>query len=170
MAYQPPPPQPQSYGYNPQGAQYPQVTYANWGYRVASYLIDSLIASVPVLIAYVIIIGATAASSSGPNPAAPSGFVLVVVIVLYLASIGVAIWNVCIRQGRTGQTLGKQAVGTRLISMQTGRPIGGLMAFLRAVCHIVDGLPCYLGFLWPIWDTQRQTFADKIVNTVVVKT
>ena len=25
-----------------------------------------------------------------------------------------------------------------------------------------------IGFLWPIWDSKRQTFADKIMNTVVV--
>jgi uncharacterized RDD family membrane protein YckC len=55
--------------------------------------------------------------------------------------------------------------------MQDGQPVGGGIAFVRDLCHILDGLPCILlpiGFLWPIWDSRRQTFADKIVNTVVV--
>ncbi|MDQ1539752.1 MAG: hypothetical protein QOH29_478, partial [Actinomycetota bacterium] len=26
----------------------------------------------------------------------------------------------------------------------------------------------YLGYLWPLWDSKRQTFADKILKTVVV--
>jgi hypothetical protein len=42
------------------------------------------------------------------------------------------------------------------------------MAFVRDLAHILDALPCYIGFLWPIWDSKRQTFADKIMNTVVV--
>ena len=32
----------------------------------------------------------------------------------------------------------------------------------------LDSLVCYLGFLFPLWDAKRQTFADKIIHTVVV--
>ena len=35
--------------------------------------------------------------------------------------------------------------------------------------HVLDSLPCYLGYLWPLWDAKRQTFADKIMSTVVVE-
>jgi hypothetical protein len=42
------------------------------------------------------------------------------------------------------------------------------MAFVRQICHILDALPCYLGFLWPLWDRKCQTFADKIMHTLVV--
>jgi hypothetical protein len=41
------------------------------------------------------------------------------------------------------------------------------MAFVRDLAHIVDSLACYLGWLWPLWDAKRQTFADKLVKTVV---
>src|SRR5262249_23073126 len=86
-----------------------------------------------------------------------------------LGSLIIGVWNLFIRQGRTGKSLGKQAVGTMLVSAQTGQPIGARMAFLRQTCHIVAALPCYIGFLWPLWDSRRQTFADKIVNSVVVR-
>jgi hypothetical protein len=33
----------------------------------------------------------------------------------------------------------------------------------------LDSLACYVGWLWPIWDSKRQTFADKIMKTVVVR-
>jgi len=47
-----------------------------------------------------------------------------------------------------------------------GNPQGvGLLLYLLSL----DGLPCYLGYLWPLWDSKRQTFADKIVGTVVVR-
>jgi hypothetical protein len=42
------------------------------------------------------------------------------------------------------------------------------MAFVRDICHFVDAITCLVGFLFPLWDAQRQTLADKIVRTVVV--
>jgi uncharacterized RDD family membrane protein YckC len=33
---------------------------------------------------------------------------------------------------------------------------------------VLDGF-CYVGYLWPLWDDKRQTFADKILGTVVVE-
>ncbi len=42
------------------------------------------------------------------------------------------------------------------------------MSFVRAILHILDALPCLIGYLWPLWDSKRQTFADKIMGTVVI--
>ena len=50
---------------------------------------------------------------------------------------------------------------------QDGQPVGVLMAFVRELAHVVDGI-LYLGYLWPLWDQKRQTFADKICPTVVL--
>jgi len=99
---------------------------------------------------------------SGPGPVA-----LTVSILLLLASFGVTIYNRWIRQGRTGQSWGKQALELRLLGEETGQPIGGGMAFVRDLAHFLDSLPCNLGWLWPLWDTKRQTFADKVIKTVV---
>ena len=41
-------------------------------------------------------------------------------------------------------------------------------AILRALAHFLDGLVCAIGFLFPLWDTKKQTFADKIAKTVVI--
>lgn len=82
--------------------------------------------------------------------------------------LGVDIWNRWIKGGTTGQTIGRGVVGTRLISEKTGQPIGVGMAFVRDLAHIVDAVICYVGFLFPLWDSKRQTLADKIVGTVVV--
>ena len=48
---------------------------------------------------------------------------------------------------------------------QTGRPIGGGLAFGRELAHVLDGF-FYIGYLWPLWDAKRQTFADKVCGTV----
>ena len=35
----------------------------------------------------------------------------------------------------------------------------------RWFAHIVDSLVCYIGWLMPLWDSERQTIADKLVGT-----
>ena len=40
------------------------------------------------------------------------------------------------------------------------------MAFVRDLCHIIDQVICYIGYLFPLWDAKRQTLADKIMTTV----
>ncbi len=77
-------------------------------------------------------------------------------------------YNRVFQAGQTGQSLGKRIVHLKLISESTGAPIGPGMAFVRDICHILDSLACYIGWLFPIWDAKRQTFADKIVSTVVI--
>jgi len=77
--------------------------------------------------------------------------------------------EILIRQGSSGQTVGKQALGLKLVGADTGQPIGAGKTFLRQLTHILDGAACYIGYLWPLWDEKRQTFADKINNTYVIK-
>jgi uncharacterized RDD family membrane protein YckC len=79
------------------------------------------------------------------------------------------VWNYCIKQGRTGYTVGKGVLGIKLIKQDTGQPMGAGLSFVRQIAHVVDAIPCYLGYLWPLWDAKRQTFADKIMNTVVIE-
>lgn len=86
-----------------------------------------------------------------------------------LALVALAIWQL-IREGRTGQTVGKQALGIRLVRESDGQPLGVGMAFVRRLAHFLDSLACYLGWLWPAWDAKRQTFADKVCGSIVIRT
>lgn len=86
---------------------------------------------------------------------------------LVLAALAWALYNAYL-QGSTGQSVGKGLVGTRLLREQDGQVIGGGLGIGRYFLHILDALPFYLGFLWPLWDGKKQTFADKIVKSVVV--
>ncbi|MFE3163496.1 RDD family protein [Streptomyces sp. NPDC059224] len=158
-------PQQQGYGYPQQQPGYPQQggygypqqgygatpPYANWGQRFLGTLVDGLVFLVPYIL---VLVGAK---------------VKALLFIGFLAIIAVAIWQL-IQEGRTGQTVGKKALGIRLVKEETGQPIGVGMAFVRRIAHIVDGLPCYLGWLWPAWDAKRQTFADKICGTIVIRT
>jgi uncharacterized RDD family membrane protein YckC len=94
------------------------------------------------------------------------GFVMMTIG--YSAAFAFQIWNSIFRQGRTGASLGKQWMAIEVLSEENGRPIGALMTFVRQMVHIVDSLPCYAGYLWPLWDEKRQTFADKFMKTMVL--
>jgi uncharacterized RDD family membrane protein YckC len=121
--------------------------YADWPKRAQSGLIDYVgLYIVAILLSRV---------SSG------LGFLV------WVISLAWALYNAYLG-GQTGQSYGKKIAGTRLISEATGAPIGGGLGIGRWFVHILDYLPCLLGFLWPLWDSKRQTFADKILNTAVV--
>jgi len=137
------------------GYGYGAPPYASWITRVGAYLVDAL----PTWV--LIGIGAALRGHGGAGAA--------IGLIFYLASPGWVGYNRWYRAGTTGQSLGKSATNVRLINEQTGRPIGGGMAFVRDLCHLVDAIICYVGFLFPLWDAKRQTLADKIVSTVVVK-
>jgi len=126
----------------------PTYQYSDWISRVGAYLIDVG----PIIVVSIII------SFAHSFP---------LTTVFWLASIGYSLWNRWIMGGQ-GQSLGKKVVGMRLVSEETGQPIGTLNAFLRDICHFVDSIICYVGFLFPLWDAKRQTLADKIMRTVVV--
>ncbi|HWM36524.1 MAG TPA: RDD family protein [Streptomyces sp.] len=147
-------PQQAAYGYNP-GMQ---PAYANWLYRVGATLLDGLIVGAPY--------GILAAIGAGIGPETAAGVIFA--LLGFLALIGLGLWMIY-QEGTTGQTPGKKIVGTRLLGEATGQPIGFGMAFARRLAHILDSLPCYLGWLWPLWDDKKQTFADKICSTVVVR-
>jgi uncharacterized RDD family membrane protein YckC len=89
--------------------------------------------------------------------------------IFLLLALVVQGYNRWFQAGKTGQSWGKKVVGIRLVSEQTGQPIGAGMAFLRDLAHFVDGIICYIGFLFPLWDAKKQTLADKIVKTLVVR-
>jgi uncharacterized RDD family membrane protein YckC len=130
--------------------------FANWGQRVGAYLIDMAPALVLYLIGYAMI---AAGSITAGN---------IVLAVGILAGLGWTIYNRWIQGGNTGQSLGKRVLKIRLVNETTGQPLGAGGAFLRDICHILDGLPCYIGYLWPLWDDKNQTFADKITGSVVL--
>jgi len=134
----------------PQGGYVSQAgNYSSWLYRVGAYLIDI----VPVWI----LIGIGVASHNSA-----------VYFIFVLAGIAVTAYNRWYQAGKTGQSWGKRALNMSLIGEQTGQPIGPGKAFLRDICHIVDSIICYVGFLFPLWDAKRQTLADKIMQTVVI--
>jgi uncharacterized RDD family membrane protein YckC len=84
-----------------------------------------------------------------------------------LASLGWVAYNRWYTAGKTGQSAGKRMSKIMLIGAETYAPIGPRNAFLRDLVHILDALTL-VGYLWPLWDDKRQTFADQVMKTVVI--
>jgi uncharacterized RDD family membrane protein YckC len=91
---------------------------------------------------------------------------LMIAAVGYLALLGFGVGNSGYLQGTTGRSLGRRVANTKLVAIETGRPVGFGRAVARQICH---GLEFGVGYLWPLWDDKHQTFADKIVGTVVIR-
>jgi len=70
--------------------------------------------------------------------------------------------------GTTGQTLGKIAVGLRVVDAG-GRPPGYLRAFVRAALGSVGVLAVGAGLIPMLLDPARRTLHDRVVRTRVVK-
>jgi uncharacterized RDD family membrane protein YckC len=67
-----------------------------------------------------------------------------------------------------GQTLGQRACGLRTISIADGGSIGYGRALLRWVVGLVSAFCILIGYLWAIWDPEKQTWHDKAAGSIVV--
>lgn len=74
--------------------------------------------------------------------------------------------------GSTGQTPGDAVMSIRVVDFRdgTGAPIGYGRAAIRWLVSIVSGLVLLLGYLWMLWDGEKQTWHDKAAGSVVVPT
>jgi uncharacterized RDD family membrane protein YckC len=89
------------------------------------------------------------------------------IILAYILAIGAGLF-LAYQVGETGQSPGMRVAGVRCVHIGTGQPIGPGLGILRGIAHAVDSFICYVGWLFPLWDSKRQTLADKIMSTVVV--
>jgi uncharacterized RDD family membrane protein YckC len=70
--------------------------------------------------------------------------------------------------GSTGQTPGDSALSIKIVDKDTGRPIGYGRAFVRWLVSIVSAIVFFLGYLWMLWDSEKQCWHDKAANDLVV--
>jgi uncharacterized RDD family membrane protein YckC len=149
---------------------------ASWGSRVGATLIDVLVLLIPGAILGWLIV---AASLDGDS----STWAIIGAWVLYLLALAL-IWLLyapllMMRSGeRNGQTLGKQAVGIRVVR-DSGEPMGFGWAALREVVvknlmvgiasSIIPFIPWLLDVCWPLWDDENRALHDFVVSTHVVR-
>ena len=165
--YPPPPP--------PPPRVLPTDAYTPWVRRLLAFLIDwtplYILLGLPYLVE-AIEYGASCVLESFESGTScsdePSDLWAIITLSTIIMLFVYFFWNFCYRQGKTGQSIGKSVLKFKVISEKTWQPIGFWRSFLRQLAHYVDGLICYIGYLFPLWDDKRQTIADKIMSTVCV--
>jgi uncharacterized RDD family membrane protein YckC len=116
------------------------------------------------------------------NPAAKSAFataeshLIVKMFVIFLGFYAVAFLYDWIQHWQWGQTIGKRALGTRVVrddgnpSLSAGAACGRAAFYAFApLIPVVGSLFELLNELWLTWDPRRQCLHDKAAHTVVVK-
>jgi uncharacterized RDD family membrane protein YckC len=71
--------------------------------------------------------------------------------------------------GLKGQTPGKMALGIKVVNASGSIPGLGRAALREIPGKIISFVVIYIGFLWIIWDRQKQGWHDKIAQTYVVR-
>ena len=153
--------------------------------RVAAYILDLL----TIWVGLVIIAAVVGGDMEAPDPGSPEFNEAASQV--YLIGVGFQVvfywvWN------SLGWSPGKRLFGLRIVTHRGVAPRAG-RGFVRTVGPMLAGAvsgvlivvlslvlpptpalllgltPAYLNYLWPLWDTRRQTWHDKLASTFVVK-
>jgi uncharacterized RDD family membrane protein YckC len=130
---------------------------ADAGPRLGAFLLDWFLLGVPLFV-----LGLIAGATNSTALAGPWLVLSMVVPAVYF----VACW------ASTGRTVGYKALGLQLVRSDGSQlDVGSAIARFLAICvgFFFFLLPGILGALWMLWDSKKQTWADKIDDTVVLK-
>ncbi len=126
---------------------------ANFGWRLLAWFVDTIITGVGFAVLF---FGLAAIDEA----LGVLGYILgIVAVVAYFTYF---------EGGESGQTPGKRVCNIRVIDFNTGGPLGFGRGLIRWVARIPSQFVCYLGYLWMLWDREKQTWHDKAAGSVVV--
>ena len=66
----------------------------------------------------------------------------------------------------SGWSLGRALLGIAVVH-NDGASVGMGRLLCRDLAHLLDTLSVFVGWLWPLWDPRRRTFADLLLRTEV---
>jgi uncharacterized RDD family membrane protein YckC len=179
-AYPQHPQQQGGYGQYPQAPNLyqsgPSGPRANFGQRFLAYILDVVIVAVPILILIGLLGGFDSDNFDSETGEVLEGPLADGALGVTLMGLALSIAYFTLLEGsNSGQTIGKKALSIRVISQQTGGPIGYGRALARNAVRSLPGLIRFLGFvwtlldaLWMLWDRENQTLHDKAAKTLVV--
>lgn len=64
----------------------------------------------------------------------------------------------------SGWSLGRALFGITVVRPD-GSAVGPGRLLLRELAHLLDTVTVFVGWLWPLWDARRRTFADLLLRT-----
>lgn len=146
--------------------------YAPWWQRVSAFLIDVSAVATAILTVAAPIFVLAGFRDSDPSDTERAWLAILFFTVALVVGAGYAI----VLEGRSGQTWGKRAVGLVVLG-EDGSHCGYGRAASRELLGrcLIGGvawafvLPGLLSYLAALWDPKRQTWHDRIGETIVVR-
>lgn len=169
-------------GQHPSASSGPQ-ELAGVGQRIGGALLDgvlSLLMMLPGLIigGGMLLAAASQAEANGGEPqgaAIALGGILIGVLIIVGNAIVPAVVNIVLIS-KSGQSLGKKIIGTRMVSQHTGETVGFVHGFLLRtfVFQLITGIPVVGGFIALadiifLFTEGNQTLHDRLAGTRVVR-
>jgi uncharacterized RDD family membrane protein YckC len=131
--------------------------------RLVAYFIDGIILSIVSWILQ-LIFGAPMVldPTTGQTATSMMGVVGTLLVIVIEIAYFVYFWS------SSGQTPGKKIMGIKVVTTD-GQLVSFGKAFLRLVGYVISGFVFCLGFIWIIFDSNKQGWHDKIAGTYVIK-
>ena len=139
---------------------------ASWGRRLAALLVDVIVLVVAISVALV----AAGMPADELRDRVEKGETLLIIVLFLIPEAIYYTWMV----GSRSQTVGKMALGIKIVDAESRAPIGYLRAFRRwlstAALRALFWIPAIVDHLWPLRDGRNQALHDKFARSVVVRT
>ena len=135
---------------------------ARWWRRVAASLIDTVIAAALFRFLFEVDVWTVIADTSAAQALPPADPLSAGIWLGFVATMP-------LMQAYLGSTLGKLVVGIVVVGVRSQRPVGLIRTLVRNIAHVLDQI-LLIGYLRPLWNANRQTFADSLLSTVVLHT
>lgn len=171
--YQPQPPQ--QYG-GPQYAPAPPAgQFGGFWVRFVAYFLDSLIIGIPMWILIGIFAGGMVASFGGTSSeeeqvAAAAAAGATIFVIILVAFVGVWLYEALMTSSERGATLGKRALGLRVVKSDGTRlSFGRATGRFFAKAFITGLIPFGIGYMMAGFTDRKRALHDMVADTVVVK-
>lgn len=128
---------------------------ARWHLRAAAFIVDVLPG---VAVVATTILGSLAVPI---RSAWWSLYIAVAATVILLTLINRTVWP-----ANRGWSVGRALMGITVVRRDGNSPGVGRLV-LRDFAHLLDTVSVFVGWLWPLWDSRRRTFADLLLRTEV---
>lgn len=145
--------------------------YADFGTRLAAWLIDAVIVRFAQFMIFYVLARAlpretqlscfTDSDKACEVPTSSSLAIMLALVLLFDVAYH------ALGDGLRGQTPGKRITGLYVIRAN-GDKLGVGRAVLRWLMRFVSAVPLLLGYLWSLWDSRRRTWHDIAVDSVVI--
>lgn len=133
----------------------PTRTPASWAARACAFIVD-------------VLVGVAVIATMAPlwQTAPPRGWLWWVFAAVIALTIVLMAVNRLLLPTITGWSLGRALFGIA-VRKRDGSAVGVVRLLGRDLAHLLDTAALFVGWLWPLWDRRRRTFADLLLRTEV---